>query len=163
MDILFITLSVIFLLVGIVGVIVPVLPGVPLCWLGLLMLKFAPSFRDEISWTTLIVLGVIALVVSILDNLLPLWGTKQMGGNKTVVWGATIGLIVGLFFGLLGIIFGPFIGAFIGGIVSGSKLLSATIHAAGAFLGFMAGLVLKFGVVVVILFFYVRTLLTTVF
>ena len=159
MDIIFITLSVIFLLVGMVGVIVPVLPGVPLCWFGLLMLKFAPSFRDEISWTTLIVLGIIALVVSILDNLLPMWGTKQMGGNKMVVWGATIGLIVGLFFAPLGIFLGTFVGAFIGGIVSGSKLLSATKHAVGAFIGFMAGVVLKFGVVVVILFFYVRAFL----
>ena len=158
MDILFIILSVIFLLVGMVGVIVPVLPGVPLCWFGLLMLKFAPSFRDEISWTTLIVLGVIALVISILDNLLPVWGTKRMGGNKTVVWGATIGLIAGLFFAPLGIIFGPFVGAFIGGIVSGAKVLSATKHAAGAFVGFLVGMMLKFGMVGVILFFYVRTL-----
>ena len=159
MDILFVILSVIFLLVGMVGVIVPILPGVPMCWLGLLMLKFAPSFRDEISWTTLIVLGVIALVITVLDNFLPMWGTKQMGGNKAVVGGATIGLIVGLFFGLLGIIFGPFIGAFIGGIVSGSKVLSATKHAVGAFIGFMAGMMLKFGMVVVILFFYVRVFL----
>ena len=158
MDIVLIVFSVILLLVGIVGTVVPIIPGVPMCWLGLLILKFVSWTQDAISWTTLIALGVLTLIITVLDNLLPLWGTRQMGGNKTVVWGATIGLIVGLFFMPLGIIFGPFVGAFVGGIVSGSKILSATKHATGAFIGFIVGMMLKFGVVVVILFFYVRAL-----
>ena len=157
-DVIFITLSVILLLVGMVGTVIPVLPGVPLCWTALLMLKFAPLVRDDISWTTIIVLGIIGLIVSILDNLLPLWGTKQMGGNKKVVWGATIGLILGIFFGLPGIIFGPFVGAFIGGVLSGSKFTNATLHAVGAFLGFAMGLTIKLITVGLILFFYVKAL-----
>ena len=163
MDIIFITLSVVFLLVGIVGVIVPVIPGVPLCWFGLLMLKLAPSFRDEISWTILIVLGIIVLGVSVLDNLLPLWGTKQMGGNKTVVWGATIGLIVGLFFGLLGIIFGPFLGAFIGELIhtraDGKKSIKAAF---GAFLAFIVGTGAKMITSSIMLFFAFRPIISAV-
>jgi uncharacterized protein YqgC (DUF456 family) len=159
MDTIFIILSVILLIIGVAGTVVPVLPGVPLCWTALLMLKFTSSFGDNISWTTLIVLGVFTLIISILDNLLPLWGTKQMGGNKYVVWGATIGLLFGFFLGLPGIIFGPFVGAFIGGMLSGSKFTNAVKHAVGAFIGFVMGLTLKLITVGLILFFYVKTLL----
>lgn len=158
-DPLVVILSAIFILVGAVGTVAPVLPGVPLCWAGLLVLKFAPSVKDDISWTTVIVLGVLTLAVSVLDNFLPVWGTKKMGGNKKVVWGATIGLIVGFFFGLPGIILGPFLGALIGGLLSGSKVKHATQHAAGAFLGYIAGLVLKWITVGLIVFFYVLALL----
>ena len=158
MDIILIIVSVIFLAIGVVGTIVPFIPGLPLSWLALLILKFVSPTQGTLSWTILILLGVAVLIISVLDAVLPLWGTKRMGGGKTVVWGATIGLFVGLFFLPFGILFGTFIGAFIGGIVSGSKMLKATQHATGAAIGFFAGLTLKFGMVIVILVVYIRTL-----
>ena len=155
---LLIALAVICLIVGAVGTVAPILPGVPLSWAGLLILKFVPSVKDNVSWAIIVILGIITIVVTILDNILPMWGTKKMGGNKKVVWGATIGLLVGFFLGPWGIIFGPFVGALIGGLLSGSKFMLATKHAAGAFIGYIAGLIIKLITVGLIVFFFVVAL-----
>ncbi len=155
---LLIALAVICLIVGAVGTVAPILPGVPLSWAGLLILKFVPSVKDNVSWAVIVILGIITIAVTILDNILPMWGTKKMGGNKKVVWGATIGLLVGFFLGPWGIIFGPFVGALIGGLLSGSKFMLATKHATGAFIGYIAGLVIKLITVGLIVFFFVVAL-----
>lgn len=153
-----IALSVVLLIVGIVGSVLPVLPGPPLSWLGLLLLKFVPSISFRISWTAIIVVGLFTLVVAILDNVLPIWSTKRIGGNKMVVWGAGIGFFIGFWFGPFGIILGPFIGALLGGLASGSHILPALKHASGAFIGFFAGIVLKFINLGVIVYWFVKVL-----
>ncbi len=158
-DPIYVIIAVILMIVGAVGTVAPVLPGVPLCWAALLVLKFAPSVSDNISWVTIVVLGILTLGVTIIDNVLPVWGTKKMGGNKKVVWGATIGLLVGFFLGPLGIIFGPFLGALGGALLSGNKIMPAAKQASGAFLGYIAGLTLKLISVGLILFFFVKTLM----
>src|SRR5690554_1009484 len=157
-DTLLIIVAVLLLVVGAIGTVAPILPGVPMSWGGLLMLKFIPSTQDDISWLTIVILGIVAVVITVLDNILPVWGTKKMGGNKRVVWGATIGLLFGFFLGPWGIIFGPFVGAFAGGLLSGTKFLHAAKHATGAFLGYITGLVLKLIAVGLIIFFFVLAL-----
>lgn len=160
-DILWIILAALLILIGAVGVIAPILPGLPMSWGGLLILKFLPSTGDNISWTTIIVLGVVMLLITILDNILPIWGTKKMGGNRQVVWGATVGLLVGFFLGPWGIILGPFIGAFIGAVASGNRLKNATKQASGAFVGYLVGLLLKLVSAGFIIFFFIRTVIIT--
>lgn len=158
-DIIGIIFAVLLLVVGAIGTVAPVIPGVPLSWGGLLLLKFLPSTQDEISWTAIILLGILTVVITLLDNILPVWGTKKMGGDKKVVWGATLGLLVGFFLGPWGIILGPFVGALAGGILSRTKFFNAVKHATGAFLGYITGLVLKLITVGLILFFFLRVLL----
>ncbi len=153
-----IVFAAVLLIVGVVGSILPVLPGPPLSWLGLLVLKFVPSASLKISWSVIIIIGLFTLVVFILDNFLPLWSTKKMGGSQKVVWGAGIGFLAGFWFGPLGVIFGPFVGALIAGIISGSHLKPALKHASGAFIGFFTGVVLKFINLGVIVYWFVRVL-----
>lgn len=155
---MWIVLAALLLIVGAVGTIAPVLPGLPVSWGAILGLKFIPSTQDDISWTVVVVLGVVTAVITILDNALPIWGTKRMGGNKKVVWGATVGLIFGFFMGPLGIIFGPFVGALIGGLLSKTQFTSAFKQATGAFVGYIAGLLLKLVTLGFIIFFFVKTL-----
>lgn len=157
-DVLWIVLAGIVVLIGAIGVVAPILPGLPVSWLGLLVLKFIPTTQNDISWQTLIVLGVLTVIVTILDNVLPVWGTKKLGGNKQVVWGATIGLLFGFFMGPWGIILGPFVGAFAGGLLSGTQFISAVKQATGAFFGYIMGLVMKLVTVGLIVFFFVKTL-----
>lgn len=156
---LLITLATILLIVGIVGSVLPVLPGPPLPWLGLLVLKFIPSVSPHLTWTVIIVLGILTLIVAIFDNVLPIWSTKRIGGNKKVVWGAGIGFVVGFWFGPLGIIFGPFVGALVGGLISGSPITSAMKYASGAFIGFLVGIVLKFINLGVLVYYFVKVLI----
>ena len=155
---LLITLAVILLILGVVGSLLPVLPGPPLSWLGLLLLKFIPSVNQHLSWTIVVFVGLFTLLVFILDNLLPVWSTRKMGGSRVVVWGAAIGFVVGFWFGPLGIIFGPFIGALVAGLVSGSRIKAAFKHASGAFIGFFTGIVLKFINLGVIVYWFVKVL-----
>jgi uncharacterized protein YqgC (DUF456 family) len=115
MDILLIILGAICLLLGLIGCVAPVLPGVPLSYLGLLLLHFTD--RVQFSWQFLVVWGVVVVVIQILDYFIPAWGTKKFGGTKYGVWGSTIGLFVGLFMGPLGIVIGPFIGAVLGELI----------------------------------------------
>src|SRR5690554_2577557 len=158
-DTLLIVLAVLLLFSGAVGSVAPVIPGVPLSWGGLLLLKFIPSVQDDVSWAAIVLLGILTVVITVLDNILPVWGTKKMGGNKRVVWGATIGLLIGFFFAPWGIVLGPFVGALIGGLVSGTRLMPATKQATGAFVGYLSGLLLKLVTAGVIAFFFVRTVI----
>ena len=115
MDTFLIILCAICLLAGLVGCIAPGLPGVPLSYLGLLLLHWTD--RVQFSWQFLTVWAVVVVVIQILDYFIPAWGTKKFGGTKYGVWGSTIGLFAGFFMGPLGIIIGPFIGAILGELI----------------------------------------------
>lgn len=132
------------ILLGLIGCIVPILPGPPLSWVGLLVLRYT-RFGAEISSETLITTAVFAALVTLLDYLLPIWTTKKFGGTKRGIWGATIGLLLGLFiFAPVGIIVGPFLGAYIGEVSGSQKDANPWKSALGSFVGFLLGTGLKF-------------------
>ena len=132
----------ILILVGFIGTFVPVLPGAPLAWAGLLAAYF--SEYCDISLTALIIAGVFAVIVSVLDNILPILMTKKFGGSKAATTGATVGLIAGFFIGPVGIILGPFFGALIGEMIHKQGKTDGVFKAAfGAFMGFLTGTGIK--------------------
>jgi uncharacterized protein len=133
--------GIILMLAGIAGCILPLVPGPPLCFLALLIqqLNGAPPFTTKF----LLIWGAVTLVVTILDYVIPLFGTKKFGGSKFGIWGCTIGLFVGLWMGPWGIIIGPFVGAFIGEIIANNDSSTALKSAFGSFLGFLFGTLLK--------------------
>lgn len=157
MDYALIVIASILIILGIVGCILPVLPGPPLSFGGLLILHY--TRWGAISGELLLWLAIAAALATILDYVLPVWATKKFGGTKRGVWGATIGLIVGMFFfPPIGIIIGPFIGAFLGEISSNQKHDKALRSALGSFIGFLLGTGLKFAVSGVITYYYVMEL-----
>ena len=160
MDITLAILGFLLVLIGFFGSILPVLPGPPISWTGFLLLKWTSYLGDRVEGyeTALWVLLFFVIVVTVLDYIVPVWGTKKFGGSKRGVWGATIGVVVGLFFGPLGIIIGPFLGAYIGEMSTGKKEKEALKAAWGSFVGFMAGVGLKLMTCGCILFFFIRHL-----
>ena len=142
------------MLLGIIGCLVPVLPGPPLSYLGLILLHFT-RFAD-ISSTILIVLAIVAVVATILDYIVPVWGTKKFGGTKYGTRGATVGLIIGLFLGPPGIILGPFIGAVVGELIFKDDMKYAIKAGFGSLLGFLTGIGLKLAASFVITFYFVK-------
>jgi uncharacterized protein YqgC (DUF456 family) len=156
MDIVLLIVSSLFILLGLVGCLLPVLPGPPLSYVGLLLLHFT-SWVD-VATSTLIWLAFFAVLVTVLDYVIPIYGTKKFGGSKQGQWGATIGLIVGLFFGPLGIILGPFVGALVGEFIIGRSSQEAFKSAFGSFLGFLTGVVLKLVVSGIITYVFVQEL-----
>ena len=142
MDILLVILALILAFVGIIGAVAPVLPGPPLSFIALLLLKLCDG--NGISTTALVVSGILAVVITIFDYIAPVWLTKKAGGSKQGTWGATIGLVIGLFFGLPGILIGPFLGAYIGELVADTHSSKALDIACKSFIAFMLTSGLKF-------------------
>ncbi|MBI9068069.1 MAG: DUF456 domain-containing protein [Salinivirgaceae bacterium] len=141
LDVLLLTLGITLIVIGLIGCIIPVIPGPPLSFLGMLSLEYTRwgNFDSDLLWT----FGLIALVVTVLDYIVPIWGTKKFGGSKAGIWGASIGLLIGLFLGPLGIIFGPFVGAFIGELTQNTESNKALLAALGSFVGLLTGILLK--------------------
>ena len=142
MDYLLIGLGILFLILGILGGVLPVIPGPPLSYTALLLLHFTE--RYQFSTQFIIIWALVTIVVTALDYIIPVWGTKKFGGSKRGVWGSLIGLLVGIFFlPPLGIIIGPFVGAVIGEISGGKDNKAALKAGLGSFAGFIAGTLLK--------------------
>jgi uncharacterized protein YqgC (DUF456 family) len=145
------------MIAGIIGCLVPVLPGPPLSFIGLLFLHF--SRFGQFATHTLIILGSLAVVVTILDYIVPVWGTKRFGGSKYGTRGATIGLIIGFFLGPLGIVIGPFIGAFVGEMIFKDDMNYAFKAGFGSLLGFLMGIGLKLAASAIMTFYFVKELI----
>ncbi len=127
---------------GVIGSLLPVLPGPPLAWVGILITHFSSSVNFSTKF--LIITAVVMVLITVLDYFIPIWGTKRFGGTKAGVIGCTIGLVVGLFFGPLGIILGPFLGALAGELAVNQKELKKALKSAtGSFMGFVVGTGLK--------------------
>ena len=141
MDILLIILSAICLLLGLCGCILPALPGPPVAYIGLLLLHFTD--KAQFSTTQLLVWLAVVIAIQILDNFIPMLGTKYTQGSKWGSWGAFIGSIVGLYFLPWGLLAGPFLGAFLGELLGNRTLGQALKSGAGSLLGFLFGTVVK--------------------
>jgi hypothetical protein len=152
MDIFLLILGFILMLVGILGSFLPILPGPPISWVGLLLLHSTSAI--DMNWTFLGITLAIALIVFALDYVIPAIGTKKFGGTKAGVIGTTVGLVIALFFPILGpfgIIIWPFIGALVGELLNKADKKTATKAAFGSFLGFLTGTFMKFLVAIVYL------------
>ena len=142
---LYYALAVILILVGIAGVILPALPGLPLVFIGMLLAAWAGDFQ-QIGWVTLVVLGLLTLLSVAVDFFATLVGAKRVGASKKALWGAVLGTFVGIFFGPIGLFAGPFVGALLGELWLGKEIGQATKVGLGTWLGIVLGIVLKLGV-----------------
>ena len=157
MDYLLLALAIVLMILGIAGCLLPILPGPPLTYLGLVVLHFT-QFAD-ISRNLFIILGIVAVVVTVIDYVVPIWGTKQFGGSKYGMRGATVGLIIGLFLGPLGIIIGPFIGAVVGELIFKDDVKYALKAGFGSLLGFLTGVGLKLAAALLMTFYFIKALI----
>lgn len=138
-------LAALLIVAGIVGTILPALPGVPLVFLGMLLAAWADGFR-HVGTFTLVVLGVLTVFALGVDFIAGMAGAKRVGASRQALAGAMLGTLVGLFFGLPGLLLGPFVGALLGELAAGGGLRKATDVGIGAWLGFVVGTAAKLGV-----------------
>ena len=156
MDWIVIILGLLLVIVGILGSVLPLLPGPPIAYLGLLIQQlrdpnpFASSF--------LLIWAGIVLLTLVLDYFVPIWGIKKFGGTKYGVWGCTIGFLAAFWMGPWGIIIGPFVGAFVGELIASQNRQDAFRAAVGSFAGFLLSSFLK----LVVCFFMLYYLLGSV-
>ena len=153
MDLILFGVGAVLMILGIMGSFLPVLPGVPLSWVGLLLLYLAPSV--PINYWVLGIAFILAAIIYALQLVIPAMGTKKYGGSKAGMWGATIGMVIGIFVPIpLGIIIGAFAGAFIGEIINKSDSKSALRAAYGSFIGLLASTFMEMVVAVWFLIFF---------
>lgn len=151
MDILLIVLAFLLLVAGIAGCVLPVLPGPPLAYAGMLLLHLT----DKVHFTTpqLVIWLVVVIVLQVVDYITPLLGSKYSGGTSFGNRGCMAGTLLGLFFMPWGVIVGPFIGAVAGEMMGGQDLSHAIRAGIGTLLGFLVGTLLK---VIVCFYFLVQ-------
>ncbi|MBN1480357.1 DUF456 domain-containing protein [candidate division KSB1 bacterium] len=156
LDILLIGFGFILSFVGLVGCVVPALPGTPLNFLALILLSFAKDW-EPFSASFLVIMAVVAVVVSILDNVIPAWGAKKYGAEKTSVWMALAGTLVGIiFFPPFGIFIGAFVGALVGELLHGKEAMTALKAGWGVFVGTFLGIGIKLFASGIMFFYFIK-------
>jgi len=141
MEIVWIILGIALIIGGFIGSLLPVIPGPPISFVGLIMLQLTaiPPFTTQF----LIIWAFIVAALMILDNVIPAYGTKKFGGSPWGIAGSLVGLSVGLFFAPFGLVMGPLAGAFVGEVIVGKKANRAIRSALGSFFGFLFSTLLK--------------------
>ncbi|MEN8789302.1 MAG: DUF456 domain-containing protein [Flavobacteriaceae bacterium] len=156
MDIVLLLFGFVLMLIGILGSFLPVLPGPPVSWVGLLLLILTRAVPDD--WWFLGITGAVALLVFAMDYLIPAMGARKFGGSRAGMIGTTLGLVVAIVFpilGFFGIIIWPFIGALVGEVANNADRKTALKAAFGSFIGFLTGTFLKFVVSIVFMGFFI--------
>jgi uncharacterized protein YqgC (DUF456 family) len=142
MTIVLAALAVVMVIVGLIGVVMPAIPGHMLILAGLIVGAWANGFTRVGVWT-LVVLGIIALASYGVDFVAVALGAKRLGASPRAMTGAALGTIAGLFFGLPGVIVGPFVGAVIGELTTNRDLAKAGKAGVAAWIGFAIGTAVK--------------------
>ncbi|MGI6491888.1 MAG: DUF456 family protein [Peptococcaceae bacterium] len=159
MSVIGMILAVILFIVGVLGTILPALPGATMIWLGMLVYGFFVDFQN-LPWTFYVGQGLAVALIFLIDYLAGIWGVKRYGGSREAVWGSVLGGLLGvLVLGPFGLIFGPFIGAVIGELYRKSSLNKALEVGIGTIIGFLGGSFIKLAIeAVMIIWFFMAVL-----
>ncbi|MFD2517024.1 DUF456 domain-containing protein [Salinimicrobium flavum] len=154
MDLLLIVVAAVLMLIGILGSFLPMLPGIPVSWAGLLLIHFTKAI--PMNYTFLGITLVITIIIFALQYAIPALGTKYLGGSRHGMIGATLGLVAGIFIPIpFAILFVPFIGAFIGEIINKADSRTALKAASGSFIGLLASTFMEFIVTGIFLLLFI--------
>ncbi len=151
MDLIIVFVAGLFMILGVLGSFLPVLPGIPLSWLGLLIFHFSGAI--PMNYTFLGITLLVTIIIFALQYAIPALGTKYLGGSRYGMIGATIGLVAGIFIPIpFAILIAPFVGAYIGEILNKADSRKALRAASGSFIGLLASTFME--LVVTSIFFF---------
>ncbi|MGO0123292.1 DUF456 domain-containing protein [Desulfothermobacter acidiphilus] len=136
--------AVLFFLAGLVGILFPVLPGVPLVFLGILAFGLLTGWHN-FTWYFCLAQAVFVAAAFLIDYLATAWGVRRQGGSRLAAWGSVLGLLAGvLLLGPLGIVVGPFLGAFLAELLpSRGDVYRALRVGWGSLVGLLGGTLIK--------------------
>ena len=135
--------AVVLFAVGLIGAVVPILPGTTIILAGAVIHRLMLGGEKSIGWATIGVLVLLTLASYALDFLGSYFGARYFGATKWGTFGAIIGALIGLFFGIIGLFVGPVIGAVVGEFIAGKKMIAAGKAGWGSLLGNLGGMIGK--------------------
>ena len=159
MNIFIITISILLILAGLIGIIIPILPGSLFVYLGLFIFGI---YTNLIALNTIIILGVLALLLAFINYFIGLWEIKKLGATSYGIWGGVIGIIIGLVFspfGLISIFICPILGTIIGEVIGGKKLLASTKISLGHLIGYFISIILEFTLASYMIYIFIISLI----
>jgi uncharacterized protein YqgC (DUF456 family) len=127
---------------GLIGTLLPIIPGAPLVFFGLWLIALSDHYR-HVGWPTLSVLGAVVIATVVVDIAASAIGAKKAGASRQAITGALLGSIVGMFFGIPGLLLGPFVGAVVGEFIAQRRVERATTVGIATWLGLLAGSIAK--------------------
>jgi len=137
------SVTIILFIIGLAGTVIPILPGVPIIWLGTVIFAVFTNF-EKVGYWVIAFFTLLALFSIAIDYVANLYGAKKFGAGKWGVIGAFVGMVVGIITaGFIGLIIGPLIGAFVGELISGKEGAKAFKAGIGALVGFLGGVLVK--------------------
>ena len=142
MDTLFYVIGAMLMVAGLVGAIMPALPGIPLIFGGVWLIAGVDGYRHVGLWW-LLGIGFVGAVGLTMDLLAGALGAKRAGASRRAIWGALVGTVIGLFFGLPGLLLGPFLGGVLGELAAGNSVLRSTHVGMSAWVGLIFGTIIK--------------------
>ncbi len=153
MDLFLIIISSLLIILGMAGSFMPIIPGPLTSWFGLFIFNLIPT--AEIESTILVITFIIAIIIFILDNLIPIYGSKYFGATKYGIIGASTGLVVGILSPIpFRILIGPILGALIGELIFNNDLKKSIKSSIGVLIGFLASSLIKFVTCIAYLMIY---------
>jgi len=156
MEVVWLSVGWVLVAVGIVGCVLPVVPGPILSYCGILCL-LGTSHSPTVA--ALVAFGVLTVVASVLDYVVPAFGAKKFNCSKLGIVGCAVGTVVGLAFLPFGLLLGPFLGAVIGELIAGKSVGKSVWGGVGAFIGFLAGTFLKLVACCIMAIYYAMSVL----
>lgn len=157
-EIIAIIIGATLILLGLAGCVLPVLPGPPLSFIGLLLLALINHFLPPLTPTLIIVMAVITLAVTVAEYILPLVSARRYGASKWGIWGSVLGMAIGIFFSPFGMLLGAFIGAVAVEWLAQKEKGRAIKAGWGVFIGSLAGTALKLGASGMMVYYFIRGL-----
>ena len=142
MDIVLYLLAAALIIGGMVGSVIPALPGLPMIFGGIWLAAAVDNYRHLGLWWLLLIggLGTAGVIIEFIASTL---GAKRVGASRLALWGASLGTLAGLFLGLPGLLLGPFIGAILGELASGTSVLRSAHVGVGTWIGLLFGTLMK--------------------
>lgn len=155
-EIILFAISIIIMLTGMAGIIVPIIPSIPLIWLGSFIYAIFTHF-EKITWVVLLIFALLTIFSIVLENIGNVYGAKRFGATKWGIIGSIVGTGVGFYTGgPVGLILGPVIGTIVFEFIGGKGYKGALKSGLGNFVGFLGGSILKFvvGLAMIIVFIW---------
>lgn len=158
MDILLWSISVLLIVIGVAGVVLPALPGVVFVFLGIALAAWIDGFT-RIGGVTLTVVGVLAVLAFVIDYVASTVAAKRAGATRLGLLGAAIGTVLGIFTGFVGLLFMPLVGAAVGEFLGHRDAMRAGQVGLATWFGLLAGTVAKIAIVFTMLGIFIAALL----